>query len=56
MNPEPERELPPEIFDALQDCCLTALNEQPVLAALRKDNVLFFLDVDTLGQEDAAMR
>jgi hypothetical protein len=45
-----------EHFWSIQDCCLTVLNEQPVLAALRKDNVLFFLDVDTLEQAAAPLQ
>jgi hypothetical protein len=38
---------------SIQDCCLTTIKGQPVLAALRKDNVLLFLDPRTMKQAAA---
>jgi hypothetical protein len=40
----------PDHFWSIQDCCLTSVEGRTQLAVLRKDNVIFFLDIDTLQQ------
>jgi|GEM_PF-4553660 len=46
----------PDHFWSIQDCCLTSVEGSTQLAVLRKDNVIFFLDIDTLQQASAPLQ